>query len=169
MARYTLPMVQSAAKTHDAYLAELPESRREVIAAMHKLIRKHLPKGYDEQMNWGMLTWVIPLDQYPDTYNGMPLAIVGLCAQKNYNALYILGPYTDPEQSQAKKLREAFKAAGKKLDMGKSCVRFQKMEDLALDAIADVIASTPPKRYLEMYEAGRAHAKPKSPSKKKRA
>lgn len=157
-------MVNSKASTPDEYMAELPEDRREVMAALRKLIRKHLPKGYQETIGWGMLTWVIPLEKYPDTYNGEPLGYVALCAQKNYYALYMLGPYADPVQDA--QLRAAFKAAGKKLDMGKSCLRFKKLEDLELDAIAKSIASTPPKRYIEQYEAARA--KTKTPAKKKR-
>lgn len=158
-------MVNSTASTPEEYLAELPEDRREVMAALRKLIRKHLPKGYQETIGWGMLTWVIPLEKYPDTYNGQPLGYVALCAQKNYYALYMLGPYADPAQDA--QLRAAFKAAGKKLDMGKSCLRFKKLEDLELDAIAKSIASTPPKRYIEQYEAARANMK--TPAKKKRA
>lgn len=147
-------MVQSKAATPDQYVAELPEEQREVIAAIRKLIRKHLPKGYEETMGYGMLTYVIPLEKYPETYNGEPLGYVALCAQKNYYAIYMLGPYADPGEET--KLRAAFKAAGKKLDMGKSCLRFKKLEDLELDAIAKSIASTPPKRYIEQYEAARA-------------
>lgn len=161
-------MVQSKAKTPDQYVAELPEQQREVIAAMRKLIRKHLPKGYDETIGWGMLTWGIPLEKYPNTYHGQPLGYLGLCAQKNYYSLYMLGPYGDPEEDA--KLRAAFKAAGKKLDMGKSCLRFKKLEDLELDAIAKAIASTPPKRLIELYEAARANMKsaPKKPAAKKK-
>lgn len=159
-----LRMVISAAQNVEQYLAELPEDRREVISAMRKLIRKHLPKGYVESVGYGMICYGIPLEQYPDTYNGQPLGYVALAAQKNYNALYVMGPYADPKQDA--EFRAAFKAAGKKLDMGKSCVRFQSMDDLALDAVAKVIASTPPKQYIEKYEAARANTKT---AKKKRA
>ena len=150
-------MVSSAATNPEQYLAELPEDRRAVMTAMRKLIRRHLPKGYVETIGFGMLAYVIPLEKYPETYNGQPLGYLGLCAQKNYYALYMLGPYGDPAQDAA--LRAAFKAAGKKLDMGKSCLRFQKLEDLELDAIARAIASTPPRRYIEIYEAARANTK----------
>jgi hypothetical protein len=109
-----------------------------------------------------MLCYVIPLEKYPDTYNGQPLGYACLAAQKNYYALYMMGAYGDPEQDA--QLRAAFKAAGKKLDMGKSCLRFRKLEDLELDAVAKAIASTPPKRYIELYEAAQAKS-----SKKKRA
>ncbi|HYC59004.1 MAG TPA: DUF1801 domain-containing protein [Thermoanaerobaculia bacterium] len=157
-------MVASTAQNVEQYLAELPEERREVISAMRKLIRKHLPKGYSESIGFGMICYGIPLKQYPDTYNGEPLSYVALAAQKNYYALYVMGPYADPKQDA--EFRAAFKAAGKKLDMGKSCVRFKSMDDLALDAVAKVIASTPPKQYIERYEAARAKTKT---AKKKRA
>jgi hypothetical protein len=147
-------MVKSAANNVDQYLGELPEDRRKTIAAMRELILENLPKGYVETIGWGMINYVIPLEQYPHTYNGHPLAYLGLGAQKNYNALYMLCEYGD-EQKRAQ-LLDAFKAAGKKLDMGKSCLRFRSLDDLALDAIAKAIASTPPKRYIEIHEAGRA-------------
>ena len=76
-------MVSSAAKTIDAYLAELPPERRAVIAAMRDRVNAHLPPGYEETMNWGMITWQIPLARYPITYNKQPLAYVALAAQKN--------------------------------------------------------------------------------------
>ncbi len=158
-------MVTSAATNAEQYLAELPEERREVMIALRKLILRHLPKGYVETSAFGMITYVIPLEKYPETYNGQPLGYLGLCAQKNYYALYMMGPYGDPEEDA--KLRAAFKAAGKKLDMGKSCLRFKKLDDLELDAIARTIASTPPKRYIELYEAAKANTK--TPAKKKKS
>jgi len=125
-----------------------------VISQIRDLIRKNLPKGYVESLNWGMLSYEIPLERYPDTYNGQPLGYVALAAQKNGYSLYLLGPYGD--ESQAEKLREGFAKAGKKLDMGKSCVRFKKPEDLALDAIASAIASTPPDAFIAQYESVRS-------------
>jgi Domain of unknown function (DU1801) len=138
----------------DQYLAELPEERRAVMTALRKLIRKNIPKGYVETMNWGMICYEIPLEQYPDTYNGQPLAYVALAAQKNKYSLYMTGTYGSTEKDE--ELRAAFKAAGKKLDMGKSCIRFSSLDDLELNAVAKAIASTPPKQYIELYEAARA-------------
>jgi hypothetical protein len=146
-------MVTSAAQTPEAYLAELPEERRKVISQLRELIRKNIPKGYVESMSFGMLSWEIPLEKYPKTYNGKPLGYVALAAQKHGYSLYLLGPYGEPKQ--AEELRKGFEKAGKKLDMGKSCVRFRKPEDLELNAIAKAIASTPPERYIELYEAAR--------------
>lgn len=147
-------MVTSAAQTPEAYLAELPEERRKVISQLRDLVRKNIPRGYVESMSGGMITWEIPLKTYPKTYNGKPLSYVSLAAQKNGYSLYLMGGYGEPER--AEELRKAFEKAGKKLDMGKSCVRFKKLEDLELDALGKEIAGTPPQRYIEIYEAARA-------------
>lgn len=146
-------MAMSKAATVEAYLDELPDERRAVVAAVRDAVKKKLPKGYREAMASGMITWSIPLDEYPDTYNKQPLCYAALAAQKNYYALYLMGCYTG-DQEQA--LRDGFAKAGKKLDMGKSCVRFKKLEDLPLDVIGKVIASTPPKKFIQQYEAARA-------------
>jgi hypothetical protein len=95
----------------------------------------------------------IPLARYPNTYNGQPLCYAALAAQKNHNALYLTDVYQDP--SQAKRLRDGFRKAGKKLDMGKSCLRLQKTEDLELEVIGEIISRTPPKGFIARYEAGR--------------
>ena len=147
-------MATSKAATVDEYLAELPEDRRAVVSAVRDVVLRNLPEGYQESMAFGMIGYGIPLERYPDTYNGQPLSYAALAAQKNYYALYLLGAYQDSEQER--QLREAFQAAGKKLDMGKSCVRFKKLDDLPLDAIGRFIASTPPEAFIAHYEAARA-------------
>lgn len=152
-------MVQSTAATVDDYLAGLPEERRTVVEEMRELIRRNLPKGYEETIGSGMICYSIPLERYPDTYNGQPLCYVALAAQKNAYSLYLMGAYAD--EAQVEKLKSAFAKGGKKLDMGKSCVRFKKPEALELDAIAKAIASTPPDRFIRLYEKGRAAAKRK--------
>ncbi|HEY0140599.1 MAG TPA: DUF1801 domain-containing protein [Thermoanaerobaculia bacterium] len=143
----------SKATTVDAYLAELPEERRQVVAAVRDLIIRNLPKGYRETISSGMISYCVPLDDYPDTYNKQPLCYAALAAQKNYYALYLMSCYSG-DQEQA--LRDGFAKAGKKLDMGKSCVRFKKLEDLPLDVIGKVIGSTPPQEFTQQYEASRA-------------
>lgn len=147
-------MARGEATSVDAYLAELPDDRRAVVAAVRKTILDHLPDGYVEGMAYGMIGYAIPLSRYPDTYNGQPLGYIALAAQKNYYALYLNGVYQDPEQLDH--LRKAFAAAGKKLDMGKSCVRFRRLEDLPLNAIGEIVASTPPAAFIATYEAVRA-------------
>ena len=146
-------MVRSAAATVDAYLAELPEERRQVVTAIREVIRRNLPPGYVETMNWGMISYEIPLDRYPATYNNQPLGYAALAAQKNNYALYLTGAAGD--ERQAEQLRAAFAKAGKKLDMGKSCVRFRKTDDLPLDAIGEIVAATPPDAFIAQYEKAR--------------
>src|SRR4051812_18417485 len=121
-------MASSRAATVDEYLAELPEDRRAVVAAVRKMILKNLPKGYAEGMSWGMIGYVVPLERYPDTYNKQPLCVAGLAAQKNHFAVYLTCVYGNPDHEA--KLRAAFEAAGKTLDMGKACIRFKKLDDL---------------------------------------
>jgi hypothetical protein len=147
-------MASSKAATVEAYLQELPEDRREVVSTVRDVILRNLPDGYTETMAWGMISYGIPLERYPTTYNGQPLGYVALAAQKNSYSLYLMGVYADPEQEAA--LREAFRCEGKKLDMGKSCVRFKKAADLPLDAIGELIAATTPEQYIARYEASRA-------------
>ena len=146
-------MVSSTAQTVADYLAELPAERRAVIAAVRKVVRQHLPKGYVETMNWGMIAWEIPLKRYPDTYNKQPLLYVALAAQKNNYAIYLTGSYGDTARRKA--LIDAFKAAGSKLDMGKSCIRFKKLEDLPLEAIGTAVAAISVDAYIASYEASR--------------
>jgi hypothetical protein len=149
-------MASSKAQTVEQYLQELPEDRRAVVSAVRDVVVRNLPAGYREEMGYGMIVWNIPLEDYPDTYNGQPLGYAALAAQKNYYALYVATPYQDPAQGQW--LRDEFKKAGKKLDMGKSCLRFRKLEDLPLDVIGKLIASTPPREYIAQHEKARADA-----------
>lgn len=146
-------MAKSAAATVEQYLAELPAERREIVAAVREMILRHLPVGYQETINWGMISYEIPLAQYPTTYNGQPLGYLALAAQKNYYALYLLRVNGDAELEA--RLKEAFSRAGKKLDMGKACLRFRKLTDVPWDAIGEVVASTSPAQYIAHYEATR--------------
>jgi hypothetical protein len=146
-------MASSSAKTVEDYLAELPPDRRGVISAVRDVVCRNLPKGYREAMNWGMISYEIPLERYANTYNGEPLMYAALAAQKNHYALYLMGLYADDAESGW--FREEFANAGKKLDMGKSCVRFKKLADLPLDTIAKAIALVPPEEFIERAEAGR--------------
>ena len=146
-------MVSSRAATVADYLAELPPERRAEIEKVRDIVNGALPPGYREGIGYGMIGWVIPLDDYPVTYNGQPLAYAGLAAQKNYNALYLNCVYASTERTE--RLRARWKAAGKKLDMGKSCIRFKRADDLALDVVRDEIASTTPEQFIAIYEAAR--------------
>ena len=146
-------MVTSKAATPEEYLESLPEDRREVVSIVRDVVRRNLPEGYEESMGWGMLCWGIPLERYPNTYNGQPLGYVALAAQKGHYSLYLMGVYADPEGPG--QLEQGFAKAGKKLDMGKSCVRFRKLEDLPLDVIGEAVAKVTPEAYIAHYEAAR--------------
>ncbi len=146
-------MVSSAASTVEAYLAELPPERREVMATVRALVNAHLPDGYEEGMNWGMISWEIPLSRYPLTYNMQPMVYAALAAQKNHYALYLMCAYADSQSERD--LRAAYAAAGLKLDMGKSCLRFRRLDALLQSAVAAAIASTPPETHIARYEASR--------------
>jgi hypothetical protein len=144
-------MVSSKAATVADYLAELPPDRRAEIEKVRDLVNSALPAGYREGMGWGVIGWVIPLADYPDTYNKQPLIYAGLAAHKNYNSLYLTCAYASKERTE--RLKAAFAAAGKKLDMGKSCIHFKRAEDLPLDYIREEIASTPPQQFIAIWEA----------------
>jgi hypothetical protein len=117
------------------------------------VVLDNLPQGYEEMIGWGAITYAIPLDAYPETYNGQPLCIAALASQKSYCSLYLMAAYGDPKL--LKWLQDEFKKSGKKLDMGKSCVRFKTPEDLPLDAIGEFVAKVPPSAYIKRYEESR--------------
>ncbi len=143
-------MVSSKAATVAAYLDELGPERRAEIEIVRDLVNEALPAGYVEMMSYGMIGWVIPLADYPDTYNKQPLAYAGLAAQKNGNSLYLNCVYASTERTE--RLRAAWAASGKKLDMGKCCIRFKRAADLALDVVRDEIAATSPAEFIALYE-----------------
>lgn len=146
-------MVSSKASTPEAYLAELPPERREVISAVRDLVNQHMPNGYEESMAWGMVTWSIPLSRYPTTYNKQPLSYVALAAQKNYSALYLMNVAADSVFEN--RLREDYAARGKKLDMGKCCLRFKTLEELPQALIGEIVGSTDVDGYIASYEVSR--------------
>jgi len=132
------------------YLSSLPADRRATITAVRDVIVKHLPPGYVETIGYGMLAYVVPFSTCPETYNGQPLAYAGLASQKNYCSLYLMCAYMNSRHLAA--LQAAFAKAGKKLDMGKCCVRFRTADDLPLPAIEKFIAAVPVERYVKLYE-----------------
>ena len=146
--------MQSKAKTVDAYLDGLPDDRREAISAIRKVILKYLPRGYEEGMQWGMIGYYVPHSIYPDGYHCQPdepLPVASLASQKNHMAFYGFGLYIDEEQ--ARWFADEWKKAGKKLDMGKSCVRFKKLDDVVLDVIGRALKRLPVKQYIAQYES----------------
>lgn len=146
-------MASSKATTVDDYLKELPEERSAVISRVREVILENLPEGYRETMNWGMIAYEVPLETYPDTYNKQPLMYMALAAQKNHYAVYSSGVYMDPLGEAW--LQAEFEKAGKKLDMGKSCIRFRKLENLPLGVIGKVAAGQPVEEFIRAYEEGR--------------
>ena len=148
-------MLQGKAKTVAEYLSALPEERRKVVSKLRSFVKAHLPKGYKEQIGWGVITYAVPLKTLPDTYNGEPLCYTAIAAQKNYYSLYLMGVYGDP--TKATRLADAYKARGRKLDMGKSCLRFKSLDEVPLDVVGEIIASVPMERYVEIYRSSRAH------------
>jgi uncharacterized protein YdhG (YjbR/CyaY superfamily) len=137
--------------TVDIYLKSLPQERREIIAELRKVILENLPEGYQEGMEYGMIAYYIPLSKYPETYNGQPLGYISIASNKNYISLYLMGIYGEGEAE----FKRAYKKTGKKLDMGKSCVRFTKLEDLPLELIAQTVAKYTPEQFIELYERSR--------------
>jgi hypothetical protein len=139
--------LKSAATTAEAYLAALPADRREAITTVRALVNRKLPKGYRESIGMGMIVWSVPLDVCPDTYNGQPLMVAALASQKQYMSVYLMTLYGHAEGER--RFRAAFAQAGKKLDMGKCCVRFRRLEDLHLPAIGEAVAAFGVQEYVE--------------------
>lgn len=143
--------MRSEANNVEQYLAELPPERREVIEIVRRTTLEHLPDGYEEVMNWGMITYQVPWEIYQETYNKQPLMYAALASQKSHMAVYLSGIYMDP--TSRKEFETAYKATGKRLDAGKSCVRFKKLDDLPLPLIGEVIASMPMHDFVRRVEA----------------
>ena len=147
-------MVKGGAATPEEYLAELPPERREAISRVRAVILDNLPEGYREGMQYGMISYHVPLDRHPKTYNGQPLSVATLASQKNYMSLYLLGVCYHPETERW--FKERFAASGKKLDMGRSCVRFRRLDDLPLEVIGEAISHMSPDDLIEIHRASRA-------------
>ncbi len=154
--------MQSKAATVEEYLASLPEDRRTAIEAVRRVFLSNLDPRIEERMSYGMIGYAIPHSVYPPGYHcdpRMPLPYAGLASQKGHMSLYLMCVYLDgavPGQGKpalGKWFREAWAKTGKKLDMGKSCIRFKKAEDLALDVIAEVIRRATVPDFIATYEA----------------
>jgi hypothetical protein len=146
--------MRSDATLVEEYLDDLPDDRREAISAVRDAVNEHLPEGYEEVVAYGMISWVIPLEDYPDTYNGQPLGVASLASQKNHMSLYLLGVYAD--EGLEDWFRAQYAERGLKLDMGKSCVRFKRLDQVPLEVVGEVIRRVPPDAYIARYEASRA-------------
>jgi len=162
--------MQSKAQTVDAYLASLPAERRETVEAVRKTILKNIDPVFQERMQYGMIGYSVPHSVFPAGYHcdpKQPLPFAGLAAQKNAYSLYMMGPYVDPQFD--KSFREAWVKTGKKLDMGKACIRFKKLDDLPLDLIGRTFKQLTAKEYIARYGASLAKTKSAKPAAKKAA
>lgn len=142
--------MRSDATTVEQYLAELPEDRRTALETVRSVVLANLPDGYEEVMNWGMITYQVPLSVYPDTYNKQPFMYAALASQKNHMAVYLIGIYVD--EQTARDFEHDYRATGKRYDVGRSCVRFRKLEDLPLDLIGRAIASYPVDAFVDRFK-----------------
>ena len=146
--------MQSQARTVDEYLRSLPPDRREAISAVRDVIRRNLDREYEEGMQYGMIGYYVPHSLFPAGYHcdpRQPLGFAGLASQKNHMAIYLMAQYVGDREG--KRFRAAYEAAGKKLDMGKSCIRFKKLDELALDVIGDAIRRMPARAWIEYYKS----------------
>lgn len=146
--------MQSTAKTVQEYLETLPEDRKSVMKALRETILEYLPEGFAETMTYGMITYVVPHSLYPHGYHCDPkqaLPFVSIASQKNHIALYHMGLYGD--QALLLWFEERWKQiSSKKLDMGKSCIRFKKPEDVPLKLIGELMAKISPQEWIDVYE-----------------
>jgi len=145
--------MQSKAATVAQYLKELPADRRAALEAVRKVVNANLDKDFEEGMQYGMIGWYVPHRVFPAGYHcdpKQPLPFAALASQKNYMSLYMMSVYADAEEEGW--MRRKFEQAGKKLDMGKCCIRFKKLEDLPLEVIGEAIARVPAARHIEHYE-----------------
>jgi hypothetical protein len=147
------------------WLASVPADRKDAINTVRKTVNQHLPKGYEETVDWGMLAWVVPLATLPKTHNGHPLMVAALGAHTKVMTLYLMSVYSDSKLRR--EFETAYKKTGKKLDMGGSCVHFKKLEDLPLDVVGDTIARVSVDEYVERYVRSRTKTKPKKTAKAK--
>ena len=146
--------MRSDARTVAEYVSELPDDRRETFEAVRRVILEHLPDGFVETMEFGSPSCVVPLERYPDTYNGRPLPLASLASQKRHLALYLMGVYGD--EGTATWFRGRWAESGTRLDMGKSCVRFRRLDDLPLDLVGEAIGRLSLGEFVALYERSRA-------------
>jgi hypothetical protein len=159
--------MQSKATTVEQYLAQLPEDRRQAIQAVRKVILKNLDKDYEEGMQYGMIGYYVPHRVYPAGYHcdpKQPLPFAGLASQKNYMSLYLMCIYGSSDHLDW--FKRSWAKTGRKLDMGKSCIRFKKLEDVALDVVGEAIKRVPAKKYVQRCEALMQSTKKKTAKRK---
>jgi len=144
----------SSAKTPDEYIDQLPEDRKDPISKLRKIINQNIDKGFSEEINYGMIDWVVPHSLYPDGYHcnpKLPLPFLSIASQKNFVAVYHMGIYASPKLLDWF-ISEYLKHCSNKLDMGKSCIRFKKIENIPYDLIGELVAKMSVKDWIKLYE-----------------
>jgi Domain of unknown function (DU1801) len=158
----------SKAKTVKEYLASLPDDRRAALEAVRRVMLDNTDKGYEEGMQYGMIGYYVPHRIYPPGYHcdpKQPLPFAGMASQKNHMSIHLMCIYGN--SSHLDWFRQAWARTGKKLDMGKACIRFKKLDDLALDVIGEAVKRMPVKKWIEFYESALKAPRPKRPGKRK--
>ena len=146
--------MQSKATTPEAYIAEMPEERQKAFNKLRSVIKKNIPKGFKETMGYGMMGYCVPHSLYPAGYHCNPkdpLPFIGIASQKHFIALYHMGIYADPALLKWFVSAHA-KASSKKLDMGKSCIRYKKPDDIPFGLIGELVSKMTPEEWIELYE-----------------
>jgi hypothetical protein len=146
--------MQYKAATPEEYIAQIPEERKAAFTKLRKVIKKNLPKGFSEGTAYGMMGWSVPHSLYPPGYHcdpKLPLPFIGIASQKNFIAVYHMGVYADPKLLKWFTAAHA-KASPKKLDMGKSCMRYKKSEDIPYDLIGELASKITPDEWIAIYE-----------------
>jgi len=146
--------MQSKATTPEQYLSELPEDRKEAMLKLRNAIKENLPQGFEEVISYGMLGYVVPHSIYPSGYHcdpKLPLPFINLASQKNFIALYHMGIYAN-KNLESWFVSEYPKHVKTKLDIGKSCIRFKKMEDIPFDFIGELAAKVSVEDWISNYE-----------------
>ena len=149
----TMAKAKSGSSAVSDYLKQLPSERREEVERVRNLVRENLPMGYEETVTGGMIVYQVPWEVYSDTYNGHPLWYAAIGVNKSNLSLHLMTVYGDAGLAQ--QLKDGFKAAGKKLDIGKACIRFQSADDLATDVVGKIVASVPMEKFVAVAKAAR--------------
>ena len=146
--------MQSTAKTPQEYINSLPDERKQAVKKLREAVLKNLPRGFSEEMNYGMLGYVVPHSLYPDGYHcdpKQPLPFMCIASQKNFIALYHMGIYGS-EKLLTWFTKEYSKHSKTKLDMGKSCIRFKKIDQIPYKLIGELAARIKPQDWIKIYE-----------------
>ena len=146
--------MQIAANTIVEYLSSVPEDRKEAFTKLYKTISDNMPEGFQENISYGMIGWSVPLETYPAGYHctpGAPLPFINLASQKNFIALYHMGIYAEPELLDWF-VQEYPKHSARKLDMGKSCIRFKKPDEIPFELVAELVKRRSPQDWIDLYE-----------------